>query len=87
VRAVESYDLTYTDLKQIARANLEHSFLPRASLWQERDVFTTTVPDCRSDTDRGDQTSASCAAFLKASEKAAQQRELERRFGAFEAAF
>jgi adenosine deaminase len=86
VRAVESYDLTYADLKQIARASLEHSFLPGASLWQERDVFTAIVPDCRTDT-AGDQTSASCAAFLKASEKAAQQWELERRFSAFEAAF
>ncbi len=87
MRAVESYDLTYADLKQIARASLEHSFLPGASLWQERDVFTATVPDCRSGTAGGDQPGASCAAFLKASEKAAQQWELERRFSAFEAGF
>ena len=38
-----------------------------------------------SDTAGGDQPSASCAAFLKASAKAAQQWELERRFSAFEA--
>jgi adenosine deaminase len=87
VRAVQSYDLTYADLKQIVRASLEHSFLPGASLWQERDVFTTTVPDCRGDMATGDQPGASCATFLKASEKATQQWELERRFGAFEAAF
>ncbi len=87
VRAVQSYDLTYADLKQIVRASLEHSFLPGASLWQERDVFTTTVPDCRGDTAGSDQPGASCAIFLKASEKATQQWELERRFGAFEAAF
>jgi adenosine deaminase len=87
VRAVESYDRTYADLKQMARASLEHSFLPGASLWQERDVFAAIVPDCRNGTAGGDQPGASCAAFLKASQKAAQQWELERRFSAFEAGF
>ncbi len=87
VRAVESYDLTYADLKQIARASLEHSFLPGASLWQERDVFTAMVPDCRGDTAGGHQPGASCAAFLEASQKATQQWELERRFSAFERLF
>jgi adenosine deaminase len=87
VRAVDSYDLAYADLKQIVRASLEHSFLPGASLWQERDVFTRPVADCRSDTAGTDQRSGSCESFLKASEKAMQQWELERRFSEFEARF
>jgi adenosine deaminase len=33
VRAVESYALSYADLKQLARNSLEYSFLPGASLW------------------------------------------------------
>ena len=87
VRAVETYDLSYADLKQLARASLEHSFLPGASLWQERDVFTGPVSDCGGDAPGGDQPSASCAAFLKASEKAEQQWELERRFAKLRASF
>ncbi len=33
VRAVQSYDLHYADLKQMVRTSLEHSFLRGASLW------------------------------------------------------
>jgi hypothetical protein len=33
VRAVESYDLSYADLKQLVRNSLEYSFLPGVSLW------------------------------------------------------
>lgn len=36
VSAVESYGLTYADLKQMVRNSLEYDFLPGASLW-ERD--------------------------------------------------
>ena len=32
LRAVETYGLTYADLKRMARQSLEHSFLPGASL-------------------------------------------------------
>jgi adenosine deaminase len=34
-RAAETYHLGYLDLKKFARASLEHSFLPGASLWKE----------------------------------------------------
>ena len=33
VRAVETYDLSYADLKHLVRNSLEYSFLPGASLW------------------------------------------------------
>jgi adenosine deaminase len=43
------------------------------------------VPDCQADAPRPDAPSAACATFLRASEKAQQQWELERRFKSFEA--
>jgi adenosine deaminase len=84
VLAVETYALTYADLKQVVRTGLEHNFLPGASLWREQDVFTRAVAACSSEFPGAEKPSANCAAFLKSSEKAQQQWELERRFRAFE---
>jgi adenosine deaminase len=84
-RAVETFALSYADLKQIVRTSIEHSFLPGASLWPERDKFTHTVDDCSGDALGGDKPSSKCAAFLETSERAQQQWELERRFNVFEA--
>jgi adenosine deaminase len=85
VRAVESYELSYTDLKQMVRNSLEYSFLPGASLWSQPSIFAHSVVDCQSDAPGADKPSPSCAAFLSSSEKAEQQWELERRFHTFEA--
>jgi adenosine deaminase len=87
VRAVESYHLSYSDLKQLVRTSLEHSFLPGASLWRAEDDFRRPVAACSKDALGAEKPSASCAAFLQASEKARQQWELERRFRIFEASF
>jgi adenosine deaminase len=84
VRAVQTYDLSYADLKKMARTSLEHSFLPGPSLWNAPDVFTHAVSACSQDSPGADKPSDACAAFLKSSERAAQQWELERRFHAFE---
>jgi adenosine deaminase len=84
VRAVESYDLKYADLKQMARTGIEHSFLPGASLWTAPDNFSHSVPACSGDRLGAKALSAPCTAFLKSSEKAQQQWELERRFLVFE---
>jgi adenosine deaminase len=84
VRAVETYGLTYADLKQMVRTSIEHGFLPGASLWRDRDSFGRPAPSCSRDTLGADKPSSSCAAFLQSSEKARQQWELERRFRAFE---
>ena len=46
VRAVREFQLTYLDLKQMARASLEHSFLPGNSLWRTPDTFTQMVSAC-----------------------------------------
>ena len=87
VRAASTYALSYADLKQMVRTGLEHDFLPGASLWREPDAFTHTAPACASDAAGAAKPSAACAAFLKSSEKAQQQWELERRFREFEASF
>jgi adenosine deaminase len=86
VRAVESYDLNYADLKQLARNGLEYSFLPGASLWAAPD-FTRLTDPCGADAAGADERSSACEAFLKGSEKAEQQWELEKRFQDFEAGF
>jgi adenosine deaminase len=86
-RAVETYGLGYSDLKQLARTGIEHSFLPGASLWRELDSFSRAAPACSEDMLGGDKPTSTCAAFLKSSEKAQQQWELERRFRAFESSF
>ncbi len=81
-RAAIEFGLSYQDLKNMARTSLEHSFLPGPSLWREADRFTRVVPACGASFDKP---STACATFLAASQKATQQWELERRFGAFEA--
>lgn len=84
VRAVQTYGLNYRDLKQIVRTSLEHSFLPGESLWRAPDNFTVAASACARDSLGSVKPSSSCAAFLKSSEKASQQWELERRFRKFE---
>ncbi len=88
VRAAVTYHLSYAQLKQMARASLEHSFLPGASLWAAStpETLRTPVVACRAQL--GLETpSGACSALVHASEKAAQQWELERRFHRFERDF
>jgi adenosine deaminase len=87
VRAAQTYGLSYADLKQLVRTGLEHAFLPGASLWREPDAFTKPAAACSSDSLGAGKPSAGCGDFLKSSEKAQQQWELERRFREFEATF
>lgn len=84
VRAVQTYGLTYLDLKQMVRTGIDHIFLPGPSLWAAPDKFSVPAIACARDRLGSDKPSIACAAFLKASEKARQQWELERRFNAFE---
>jgi adenosine deaminase len=87
VRAVQTYDLKYADLKKMIRTGLEHAFLPGQSLWEKRDVFTRASVACSKDTLGAEKAAKACADFLKANEKAQQQWELERRFRKFESEF
>jgi adenosine deaminase len=82
--AIETYALSYADVKQMVRTGITHTFLPGASLWRERDQFVDTVGECSGDTLGADDPSSSCATFLKSSEHAQQEWELERRFRLFE---
>ena len=83
-RAALEQNLTYLDLKNMTRTSLEHSFLAGPSLWLKQDAFTRTAPDCATQQLGADTPSAKCIAFLKSSDKAAQQWELEHRFKVFE---
>lgn len=78
VRAVETYGLSYADLKEMARMSLEHSFLPGASLWADTKPFRA-VAAC------ADANSAGCKKLLDANERARVQWRLEKQFGEFEA--
>lgn len=84
-RAVETYGLSYADLKQLVRNSIEYSFLSGPSLFEDRGVYSRVAPSCGKDGLGSDTPSAECAAFIDKSEKAKQQWELERRFQAFEA--
>ena len=69
VRAVQTYDLHYMDLKQMVRTGIEHTFLPGPSLWAAPDKFTATVSACAHDALGAEKPSASCAAFLELQRK------------------
>jgi adenosine deaminase len=84
VRAALEYGLTYPDLKAMARASLDHSFLPGESLWAKPDDYTRTRADCAAQKPGAAQPTADCLAFLKHSEKAAEEWELEHRLASFE---
>jgi adenosine deaminase len=88
VRAAMTYRLGYLQLKQMARASLEHSFLPGASLWQQAtpESLRAPVPSCKGQLGNDNPTGL-CAALVHSSEKAAQQWELEHRFHTFERSF
>jgi adenosine deaminase len=73
-RAVESYGLSYGDLKMLARRSLEHSFLPGAAL-REGACASAGKP------------SDDCQRFLDGSEKARVQWKLEEEFRDFEKRF
>jgi len=82
-RAVNEFSFSYSDLKRSARTSIEHSFLPGADLWAKPDKFTHMNGGC--DYSGSDTLSNSCSDFLKGSEKAQQEWELERRYRVFEA--
>ena len=87
VRAVETYGLRYADLKKLVRTGLEHTFLPGKSLWEKQDDFSRASAACARETLGAEKPTDGCVAFLKSSERAQQQWELEHRFRAFESTF
>ena len=87
VRAVETYGLSYADLKELVRNSVEFSFLPGASLWDGKGGYARFVAACANEAPGRAGPLPACASFLAKSEKAAQQWELERRFWDFETSF
>jgi len=81
LRAVRTYDLSYADLKEMARNSLEYSFLPGESYWRDHSYRAVAKPCTAA------LKAEPCLRFLKQNEKAAQQRDLEERFQAFEKSF
>jgi hypothetical protein len=84
LRAVESYHLSYADLKRMARQSLEHSFLPGASLWTDTKLVFRMTPACVADAPGAEKPSATCQQFLTANERARMQWQLESEFAKFE---
>ncbi|CAM2741606.1 adenosine deaminase [Legionella steigerwaltii] len=80
VEAVLSHGLDYYTLKQINRNALTYSFLPGNSIWADAEKALLT-DDCQ------DLESKSCQQFIKTSEKAQLQWELEQKLHAFENKF
>src|SRR5216683_385226 len=83
-RAALDFNLSYLDLKKMARTSLEHNFLPGASLWQQSDDFSRTNPVCSAQPLGAENPTPKCLAFLQYSEKAAEQWQLEHRYQIFE---
>jgi hypothetical protein len=94
LRAVETYGLSYGELKRMARASLEHSFIPGDSLWKDggndgRELrrAAACADDLASDNVSGERVSEKCEAWMGASERARVQWQLERAFAEFEKKF
>ncbi len=84
LRAVESYRLSYVDLKRMARQSLEHSFLPGQSLWTDTKLVFRMTPACASEPPAAEKRSTACEEFLGANERARMQWKLESEFAKFE---
>jgi adenosine deaminase len=85
LRAVETYHLSYPDLKRMTRQSLEHSFLSGQSLWASTKGTFRPVAVCASDV--AGKPSHACSEFLAQSEHAREQWKLEAAFAEFERKF
>lgn len=83
LRAALDQDLSYSQLKKMARTSLEHAFISGASLWSDARTFTP-VKDCAIDLSTPQRPSATCRSFLNNNEKANLQWMLELQLFSFE---
>ena len=83
LRAVETYGLSYAELKRMARASLERSFIPGDSLWSDGRELRRAAA-CADDKASGDRVSSNCEKLIGANERARVQWQLERAFAEFE---
>ncbi|MFI6725133.1 adenosine deaminase [Streptomyces atratus] len=84
--AARTYDLGYTELKDLARASLEYAFRNGGSLWATGSAPSgyRLVAACRSDRPGTDHPSARCARYLTDNPKAATEWRQETAFATFE---
>lgn len=85
-RAVETYDLSYRDLKELSRNALAYSFLEGRGLLKSTRSGRFVEP-CRGANPQKPPQSGACRRFLEESDKAALQWELEGRLRRFEERF
>ncbi|MER5961370.1 adenosine deaminase [Streptomyces sp. NPDC002057] len=85
-RAADMYGLRYPELRDLARASLEHSFLPGRGLWND-DIRTGYRPvgPCADERQGSGRPADRCAGFLKRNLKAQVQWRQEAAFRRFEA--
>lgn len=81
MRGAEDQQLSYIQLKTMARNSLQYAFLPGASLWLDAKKFIM-VAQCASDAPA--KPSQACQQFLSSSDKARLQWDLEGQFSTFE---
>lgn len=82
-RAVKDYHLSYPTLKMLVRNSLSYSFLAGVNLWQKANS-QQPIKACAHENLGSATPSSTCNAFLKSSEKARLQWQLERQFKEFE---
>ncbi len=83
MKGAEEQELSYIQLKAMARNSLQYAFMPGQSLWFDARKFVP-VPQCASDIPARAAPSNSCKQFLSSSDKARLQWGLEEEFSAFE---
>ena len=86
LRAVETYELSYAELKRMARESLERSFIPGDSLWNDGREMRRAAA-CADEKASSDRVSSSCEKLIGANERARVQWQLERAFVEFEKTF
>jgi len=84
LRGVEDQNLSYSELKRMARTSLEHAFINGGSLWSDGKTFAP-VKECVGVQTGAASPAATCQKFLDSSEKARLQWQLEQQFREFEA--
>jgi len=85
-RAVLDLQADYPMLKTMARASIEHSFLPGENLWNAAGKYTVTAEACAKDKLGAASPSAACTTYLKGNERALQQWQVEAEIAEFELA-
>ena len=86
MKGAEDQQLSYIQLKTMARNSLQYAFIPGASLWLDSKKFIR-APQCAGDTPAKAAPSQRCQQFLSSSEKARLQWALEGDLSSFESRY